>query len=266
MRKCSSKLVVGVLALLVSANVFAWGQTGHNLVAAIAYEHLTPEVRTKVDALLAHKGFKNLGSAANWPDVLRDTKAIGYEHTGPWHFVNLPRDALNFDRARDCVKPCIVSALEDMIKQLQDPDPDKQFEALAFVSHLVGDIHQPLHVSYAFDRGGNDYQVKVDEEMINLHHYWDTVVLRGAGTEENMLSRLSARVNASNQQSWQQWQVASVNQWINESYDITRRIYVGKVSKISNARQRQDQKLALERIKQAGVRLAHLLNNQLSKP
>ena len=98
----------------IPIDVLAWGKAGHRVVATLAMDLLTPEARSRVADLLGSK--VTLAEIANWADELRSTRP----NTGPWHYVNIPRAANEYDAARDCPRGCIVSAIEESIRLLQD--------------------------------------------------------------------------------------------------------------------------------------------------
>nr|WP_241264255.1 S1/P1 nuclease [Bowmanella dokdonensis] len=249
-----------LVALLWPGLALAWGEKGHRTVAQIAWASLTPQVKSQVGDLLQAKGFTSLAEAAVWPDLVREMKLDAYAHTGPWHYVNLPRGAQSYDAKRDCSRPCIVSALAQNLAAMHKGELAERAEALAFVVHLVGDLHQPLHVSFADDKGGNEYKVTIGQEEVNLHYYWDVLVLKGTPAADKLAASLGAGVK---QQERLMWQVASVNQWLGESYRITRGIYASAPKHITSARLREDKQLALQRLIQAGLRLGYLLNQQI---
>ncbi|WP_102796087.1 S1/P1 nuclease [Bowmanella denitrificans] len=249
-----------LLGLLLSSQVLAWGEKGHRTVALIAYQQLNAQTQARVDALLAHKGFADIGDASVWPDKVREQKLPEYAHTGPWHYVNLPRGSNGFDMQRDCSRPCIVSALAQMLEQLSSHSPDAQAEALAFVVHLVGDLHQPLHVSFADDRGGNDRKVMFDEEPVSLHYYWDSLVLKSLPQSDLLAAQL---LDAMSTEQRQNWLSADVNQWLAESYAITATLYQTNPAVIDPVANQHYQQQAKQRIVQAGLRLASLLNKYL---
>ncbi|MBN7819060.1 S1/P1 nuclease [Bowmanella yangjiangensis] len=254
--------LVSLVLSLLSGQALAWGEKGHRTVALLAYAQLSQATQQKVDALLKHKGFKDIGEASVWADKIREQKLPAYAHTGPWHYVNLPRDAEVFEMSRDCARPCIVSVLKEMQAQLQNGDKDKQAEALAFVVHLVGDIHQPMHVSFADDKGGNTTKVKVKGDEVSLHYYWDGLVLKGLPRSEQLAASL---MEGSDDVQRSQWQSAPLSQWIAESFNLTRQVYANQSNVVDAGRQQRDQALAIKRLQVAGARLASLLEQQLSR-
>lgn len=253
-------VLVQLFVIVWVGNASAWGEKGHRAVALAAYEKLQPQAKKQVDRLLAIKGFDSLADAAVWPDLVRDTKQPEFSHTGPWHYVNLPVSESTFERSRDCPDDCAVSALEQMLAQLKGSDEQQRAEALAFIVHIVADLHQPLHVGYGHDRGGNDYPIRVGKEDFSLHYYWDVYVLKNAGNVRQLVRHIISRLT---QPQIKRQQVAAVSQWLYESHAITRRIYARKPKTISESQYQQDQKQALEQLIRAAARLAYLLNNQL---
>ncbi len=163
--------------IAASNSAFAWGPEGHEVVALIAQQHLTPEALKAADALLAlePEAGATLASVASWADRIRDKSTAG------WHYVNLPRDSdCQYLAARDCPGgDCVVGALEAQVKRLaSNAPPAERLEALKWVVHLVGDLHQPLHAGFADDRGGNTWQLQAFDKGTNLHALWDSGLLR----------------------------------------------------------------------------------------
>lgn len=153
----------------------AWGGYGHRVVASIADSQLGPAARRGVDALLALEPGATLASVSTWADEQR-----GLE-TAPWHFLNLPRNAAcRYEPARDCpAGQCVVAAIETQTRRLaSSAAPAERLEALKYVVHLLADVHQPLHVGWAEDRGGNRHQLQAFGRGTNLHALWDSGLLR----------------------------------------------------------------------------------------
>ncbi|HET9049683.1 MAG TPA: S1/P1 nuclease [Chiayiivirga sp.] len=160
----------------------AWTAFGHRLVAKLAQAQLAPDTQTRLDALLALEPGADLVSIASWPDEIRDDPR--YRKTGPFHYVNIRDPGCRYVAARDCPQgACIVAALPRFAAILADASqpPQARLDALKFVVHLVGDVHQPLHAGNHDDRGGNQFQVRVGTEGSNLHAVWDYHILNAAG-------------------------------------------------------------------------------------
>lgn len=163
---------IALMSTLFCASVFGWGQKGHDIVACIAEKHLTKAASDSIKHLLDGK---SIVYWANWLDNASHTPEYAYTKT--WHYKNVDADK-TFDSAPLHKDGDIVRALDSQILLLQDPDAadaDKVF-ALKIVIHLLGDIHQPLHMGHASDRGGNRWFVKNFRRDTNLHSTWDSFV------------------------------------------------------------------------------------------
>jgi hypothetical protein len=187
-RPVAALLSLSLLACPSSA--FAWGRTGHRLVAELAARDLTAQARAQIDALLALEPGATLPGIASWPDELRESDPDLGKRTAAWHYVNLGEDDCHYDPPRDCRDGnCSVAALTVQTKVLADRNAPAaaRLQALKFVVHLVGDAHQPLHAGFARDKGGNTMQVNVDGQGSNLHSLWDSGLLRHTGLDEDAL-------------------------------------------------------------------------------
>ena len=150
------------------------GPVGHRITAQIAEKRLNPQTRKRLE-LLAGKG-STLASLANWADGIREERP----ETVRWHYINIPPDATELDLDRDCPgADCItVKAREFLgIVRLGLKAQEERLDALRFLIHLMGDLHQPLHAGFAHDRGGNDIPIVFHGEESNLHKLWDSDLL-----------------------------------------------------------------------------------------
>lgn len=159
-----------LLALMAPGGVFAWGHMGHQVVAVVAEQQLTPSARAGMQAVLAEEPGATLASISTWADEPAN------RGTGRWHYVNLPRGDCRYLEARDCPGgECVVRAIIDQTRRLQaaDASAPERLQALKYLVHLVADIHQPLHAGHADDRGGNLVPLAVRMAATNLHALWD---------------------------------------------------------------------------------------------
>lgn len=202
MRRMKNALLFPVAALafalsLVPLDAFAWGAQGHRLVARIAETKLTPRTQAEVDRLLAGEPDPTLPGVAAWADELRGKDpGLGRRSAG-WHYVNLAEDGCRYTPAKNCKNGnCVIEALKAQSAILADrskPLAERQ-QALKFVVHLVGDIHQPMHAGYAHDKGGNDFQVQYNGRGTNLHSLWDSgMFYEQRSNDDAFLQRLLAQ-------------------------------------------------------------------------
>lgn len=189
-------LTAAVLAatLTLSPSARAWGPLGHRLVADLAWDGMTPQARAAALDLLAGEADPSLAGIASWADELRANAPDLGRRSARWHYVNIAEDGCHYDTARDCPgDDCVVAAIDAQVAILADPGQPraKRRQALKFVVHFVGDIHQPLHAGRADDRGGNTHQINIDGRGSNLHALWDSGLLGSAGLgEAGWLARL----------------------------------------------------------------------------
>lgn len=184
------RIITALIVLLVVASrtdLIAWGGDGHRIVANIAEAHLTPAAKAQVQLLLdgAH-----LADVASWADEVRRDRPA----TSRWHYVDIPYEASSYDAARDCQATdhgdCVIAEIARAEKVLGDLSASKneRAEALKFLVHFVGDMHQPLHsierndpVTGNGDRGGNEVHITFFGAPANLHGVWDSGIIAHGG-------------------------------------------------------------------------------------
>lgn len=175
-------------ALTDSTDAMRWGGMGHRVIARVAASRLSPATRREVRRLL---GNESLAKVSTWADEVRRDRPA----TAPWHYVNIPIYDSVYRPERVCRDGCVISALEQQLKLLADRSLPRteRAEALKWVVHLVGDMHQPMHVGDRGDRGGNDTRITWDTLPGNLHGLWDTGLLLATGLDENALVTMLER-------------------------------------------------------------------------
>jgi hypothetical protein len=186
----------------------AWGNVAHRAIASLAEGQLTPEAGKEVKRLLTLEGAAGLADVVMWADQIRRLGVPG----SPEHDVPIPFDAAGYDAARDCQNFCIVRAVPFYLAILADrtkPDAER-LEALKYVIHLVGDIHQPLHTSQ--DGGGQ--LVAWDTKVVYLHILWDVTIVSATYPTPDLLAGAIAKRAASPASC------GTPEQWANEGHEI----------------------------------------------
>jgi hypothetical protein len=252
---------VSALAIVVSPSAFGWGAEGHALIARIAETQLTPKARQQVQAVLGPG--TTLASIASWADEIRRSRP----ETAPWHYIDIPLSQTHVNLARDCPNAeCVIAKIGTFEKALSIPltPPRERSEALMFLVHLIGDMHQPLHAADNRDRGGNTVQVQLGGLKTNLHSLWDSALLARMGDAEQLASTwsLDSRKRA------RKWAKGTVERWAEESHAAARKVVYGKLGSgapriISAAYEKAADSLIREQIERAGARLAWVLNQTL---
>ncbi len=185
---CLLARLIAPLALVAlwgicTAPARAWGIQGHQVVAAIAWQGLSPVAREEATRLLALEPGQTLVSLATWADEHRGPV------TAPWHYLNFPRGQCRFDAARDCPDgQCVVGAIDRQRAILASKTTDaERLQALKYLVHFVADVHQPLHAGYQDDRGGNTVQLRFLMRGSNLHALWDKGLIEQLGLDNEAL-------------------------------------------------------------------------------
>jgi hypothetical protein len=259
--------IAAVAFAVVPTPALAWGKTGHRVVAALADPQLSGLARAHVKELL---GVDSLDEAATWPDDMRSAPGPFWQKTAtPWHYVTL--NGIVYDHAPS--EGDALEALNRFRAALRDPDAtlaDKQL-ALRFIVHLVGDLHQPLHVGKCCDNGGNEVKVKWFGRDLNLHSVWDSALV---DEEQLSFTEMAAKLrrHTSNADVVAWWDI-NPRDWISESAQLRETVYPEPNRKdpkalpeLSYGYVYKYTPLMEQRLKQAGVRLAAYLNDIYSSP
>jgi hypothetical protein len=245
-----------VLGVLSAPEARAWGQTGHRAVGRIAERHLTPQAARAVSELLAPE---QLTYVTTWADDIRSEPE--WSKADPWHWVTIG-DGQTYDAAPKNSGGDVLEAIERFQKILGDPARPRteRAQALKWLSHLVGDLHQPLHVGRGDDRGGNEVLVLWFGEPSNLHSVWDSGIIdqtRLSFTElvEMLGSPAAAEVR--------EWQGSTPRAWAEESQALRAGVYDLGDRRLSYRYAHDRWPTVQRRLLQAGVRLAGELNRLL---
>jgi S1/P1 Nuclease len=256
------------MALLCAAVVccappsFGWGEEGHRLVVRIAETLMTPAARAQVQATLMPG--ESLEDLASWADEIRQSQP----QTANWHFVDIPLDSTGLDMNRDCAGgDCVIAQITNFQTAWVNPTASAQSrrEALLFLVHFVGDLHQPLHCENNNDRGGNDVPVSFLGNSTNLHALWDSGLLRSMPGEDQLFATLSQAITADQVTAWSS---GTVEQWAGESFQAAKgTVYAllptvekGQPVPLGQLYEQMVEPLFEQQLEKAGVRLAAILN------
>ena len=265
-----------ILLISIAVPAFAWGPEGHQVVADIARSHLSAVAKLEVRELL---GNDDLAAVSTWPDEIKSERP----ETFGWHFVDIPRSSASFSEKRDCYRPeekhpsslqdhhnCVVDRISMFEQVLANRNASRQdrIEALKFLVHFVGDIHQPLH-AIADARGGNDIHVtefgstQCGKFPCNLHSAWDIGLIEHAGHPEKdyaaYLEKLTLRERLTGKAD------GSPEDWANESFRLAKQVWLNDGSSVDEAYYRANISIVDERLALAGLRLAKILNRVFAK-
>jgi len=255
LRKAILKSILVVFTFLM----VSWGRVGHEAIAYIAASHLTPKTSAAIKSLL---GDETLADVSNYADEIRPDSFFHF--TGPWHYMDVPAEE-NHAQFKESVTALtttnLYTALLHWENVLADPRSNRSVKifALKMVVHLVGDAHQPLHIARAADEGGNLIPVWFDNESTNLHALWDTKMIEHRGLSAQELAR---EWDFANVEDIKTWQADPLLGWLYESNHISNHIYDEHPEGKRLGQDYYDRHIELvrQRIDQAGIRLAGILN------
>jgi hypothetical protein len=243
---------------------FGWGEEGHRLIVRIAESWLTPAVAAQIQATL-NPG-ESLEDLASWADEIRQSRP----ETANWHFVDIPLNSTGLDMSRDCPQSnCVIAKIEEFQSQWQNPalSQAKRREALLFLVHFVGDLHQPLHCENNNDKGGNEVSVEFLGSHTNLHALWDTGLFRTLPGEDELLATLEQAITPDLAAAWSN---GTMEQWAGESFALAQSTAYGLLPTAANGEtvhlgswySLTAQPVIEEQLEKAGVRLAVVLNTK----
>jgi hypothetical protein len=256
------KIIVSfAIFITISTSAFGWwGQTGHRIVGEIADIYLTNKARKAIRDIL---GNESIAISSNWADFIKSDTA--YNYLSPWHYVNvkqgLSQTEFNSVLARDTIADAFtkLNFLIGELKNKQLPSDKKQMY-LRLLIHIVGDIHQPLHVGRQEDLGGNRIRVLWFGDSTNLHSVWDDKMI---ASQDLSYTEYVKAINHCTKEQRKEWQQQSLSEWFYDSYLKAGKVY----SSVSQSNQRLSFRynydhiaMLNDQLMKAGVRLAGLLN------
>lgn len=163
--------VLTAVYLLGTAQSFAWGHEGHKLVAEVAFNYMDEATKKNV---MQYLDGMTLDEAANWMDAIKSDDANDYMK--PYHYINFEKGSKTAPEGEN-----IITVLDRTLKELDHKENlsrDEIKRRILFLFHLIGDLHQPLHVGYGSDKGGNKVQLNfMGSQGTNLHSIWDTNII-----------------------------------------------------------------------------------------
>lgn len=263
--------LIGLIAATLCSPAHAWGSRGHRITGQVAEALLTGTARREVRALLEQK---ELDTAATFMDAEREALEQRWPESPRWHYDNWPACG---SESRYCADGhCATRQIERFRKVLGDRSAPQSERALALklLVHMLGDLHQPLHMADNADRGGNDVQVELDGKVYRLHEVFDTVSVKQVGGKHSarryaasLLKRYDARVA--------DWRRGTLGDWAQESHALAVREVYGAlpgfacnahspdIIELSPAYLQRMREYIPEQLTKAGIRIAVLLNRTL---
>lgn len=253
------KKIACLLFLMVElafANDLVWSKTGHRAVGQIAQQHLTKKTERALNSLLEGH---DLAFVANFADEIKADRS--FSKFSPWHYVNFPADK-KYTEVSPSPYGDLVVGIEtciEVVKNRNSSEADKVFY-LKMLIHLVGDLHQPMHVGRLEDKGGNDLQVRWFGEGTNLHRLWDKDLINSYGMSYTELAATMPKLSKKEVRSIQE---GTVYDWVEESQELANELYdsVEVGEQLGYQYNYKYNALLLQQLHVGGLRLAKVLND-----
>lgn len=251
------RLFITPIICLTALVALAWGQKGHDVTAYIAEKHLTPVAKKAVDSLLEGQ---SMVYWANWLDNASNTREYAYTKT--WHYKNID-EGVRYEEAPANPAGDVIVAIKAQLETLADSNAkfaDRQV-ALKMLVHLVGDMHQPMHMGHATDLGGNRVNVRFFGRDANLHSVWDSNILESG--HKWSYSEWQEQIDRVTAEEVQAITDGTIDEWAKQTVAIAGNVYRATPAG-TNLRYDEVAKwtpIIEYQLLYGGLRLAHLLNS-----
>lgn len=233
---------------------FAYGQTGHRAIGLVAEQHLSKKARQKIRAVLQQN---SLAEVSVWMDDIRSDEK--YNHTHDWHWVTIP-DNTRYEQTQKNPNGDIVMKIEEIVETLKKHNlpADQEQEYVKYLAHLVGDLHQPLHVGGKDDQGGNMVKLQWFGQPSNLHRVWDSDIIEG---KDLSFTELASFLGQPTKMEVKNWQSTTVRDWAHGMMPYRTQVYnIPADNKLGYKYSYDNFNTIQQLLLQSGVRLAGLLN------
>lgn len=255
------KTIIFALFIYVPFSSMAWGMLGHRIVGQIAEAYLTKHTRKEIAKIL---GNESVAMASNWPDFIKSDPSMSY--LSSWHYCDFKGGMNQNEFMAELDKDTAADAytkINFLVKELKNKDleQDKKAMYLKLLIHIVGDVHQPLHVGRPDDQGGNKIKVLWFDTPYNLHQIWDDQLIT---YQKLSYCEYAAAINFTTEEQRREWQAQLLSSWLWESYRLADKIYadIKQPDQKLGYRYNYDYIASLnERLLKGGVHLAGMLND-----
>ena len=256
--------VLKTLALLLfffyaPVQSFAWGMLGHRIVGEIADSYITSKTRREIRKIL---GNESIAMSSNWPDFIKSDPS--YKHLDTWHYIDFHQKTSRSEMESLLDKDTSMNAytrllfLQSELKK-KDLSKEKKVMYLKLVIHIMGDIHQPYHVGYHDDRGGNDIKVSWFNKPTNMHTIWDSQLIE---YQQLSYTEYVSAINHTTKEQREEWLKGGLKSWVWDSFTITETLYddVKPGDRLSYRYNFDHVETLNNQLVKGGVRLAEVLN------
>ncbi len=253
------KLIIILVVLSFGVQgIFAaddWGKTGHRATGEIAQRYLTKKTQRAITELL---NGQSLAFVANYADDIKSDNE--YRSYGTWHYVNFPFDS-TYEKHPKSEKGDLIVGINTCVSALKNENSskDEKIFHLKMLVHFIGDLHQPLHIGLADDKGGNDFQVRWFKDGANLHRVWDYHMIDDYDMSYTELAENSEELTKN---QLKRFQAGTVIDWMYDSRDLCKQVYENTEigDKLGYMYMYDYMNVVRTQLQKGGIRLAVLLN------
>ena len=259
-QRLSIFFILILVLLFFPQKVCSLGYDGHKIIGEISSHYLSAETKKAIHQILNDDPDSTMALASIWADLIK--RNPHYDYAKPLHYVNIPKNSEGYKKSRDCFDGgCVVEAIYKYAKVLKDTSSSavEKKEALKFIIHFIGDIHQPLHAGLESDRGGNLITVQFFGTKTNLHKVWDFEMIERKGLSwDQYADSLQRNIIMHNIKSWESIDPVI---WVNESFRLAHKsAYQFSNHEIDEEYYLKNILIVDEQLKKAAIRLALFLN------
>ena len=258
-------LILLAIMMLNITDAYGWGATGHDVVAAIAEQHLTPKAKRKINKLLDGKSIVYYSS---WMDNIQNSPywENGYNKTKTWHYANVD-EGFTYQTMTKNPDGDVVSGLEMLTKEMTENyrnlTDSMRVDYLKMIVHMVGDLHCPMHAGRLSDRGGNGTRVKWFGQNTSLHSVWDSKMIDSA--RKWHYSEWAEQLDRTDRKYRKEIMKGSYEEWFNDTVENAASLYdyveeLGDTPNLSYQFVYDFSPLLEEQLLNGGYRLAYVLN------
>jgi hypothetical protein len=250
-------LIVFLITFLAgNANNPDWGQTGHRTVGKIAGNYLEAKTKREISKILDGQ---SLALVSTFGDDIKSDKRYNNFYT--WHYVNMPF-GVKYEDSEKNPNGDLVAGIEKCKSVILDKNASKEDKAfyLKLLVHFIGDLHQPMHVGRAEDKGGNTIQVQWFNNGTNLHSVWDSKMI---DSFQMTYTEMAANADKISKEQVKYLQQGTIADWANETQTFAIKAYasVEVGEKLSYNYMYDNFGLVRSQLQKGGIRLAKVLND-----
>lgn len=243
--------ILVLITISIPVKSFAWGKKGHALVAEVAFNYLDENTKKIV---LQYLDGMTIEEAANWMDEIKSDHS--YDYMKPLHYINADKGQNIAQNDGSNIIGTLTQTIKDL-KNYKSLSKEEVKTKICILFHLIGDLHQPLHVGYGEDKGGNSFQINFNDKGTNLHSFYDSGIIeyKGLTLQQCLKSKTYTK------QELAQIEKIDVIGWANQSRSFLDTVYSTNGHKVDEAYVDKNYLIIQEQILDAGIRLSSALKD-----